>query len=349
MTSSALVYRIPRRRLNAYVRWLALDANSNGVSGYQGFTSACTLLLPTVAAVRSPADLTTRFAFAFSIDPERHTGILTELTPNLGSDLRPLRRCLLGVKCDFRISVMPLACRRNWIFAGCSGGGKSLVQAPSQQSVGQKVPVTFTVTIGTPSQTQSTKRNPQYIPTNTQSIVIDYIGDNPSATPAPTQPRPPTYDGGNGERNGDYDESAAGGRMLCERQHLHVHDFAQVAGWDLDLYVLAYSGQNGTGLLLSGAAVIVQVNANGTITQPGSTTPITIALTQKGAIVGTATLGAIGAIVPERYRKAERRCTELSNEFRAVRVFCGWNLLPLQIQQHTNSGRNTDSSRHDHG
>ena len=91
--------------------------------------------------------------------------------------------------------------------------------------------------------------------------------------------------------------------MLCERQHLHVHDFAQAAGRILDLYVLAYSGQNGTGLLLSGAAVIVQVNANGTITQPGSTTPITIALTQKGAIVGTATLGAIGAIVPNGISK----------------------------------------------
>ena len=67
--------------------------------------------------------------------------------------------------------------------------------------------------------------------------------------------------------------------------------------------MLAYSGQNGTGLLLSGAAVIVQVNANGTVTQPGSTTPITIALTQKGAIVGTATLGAIGAIVPNGVSK----------------------------------------------
>ena len=82
----------------------------------------------------------------------------------------------------------------------------------------------------------------------------------------------------------------------------------------LDLYVLAYSGQNGTGLLLSGAAVIVQVNANGTITQPGSTTPITIALTQKGAIVGTATLGAIGAT----FRTALRNRASLHQATRRI-------------------------------
>ena len=71
----------------------------------------------------------------------------------------------------------------------------------------------------------------------------------------------------------------------------------------LDLYVLAYSGQNGTGVLLAGNVVIAQVNANGTVTQPGSSAPITIALVQKGTLVGTATLGAIGAIVPNGIAK----------------------------------------------
>ena len=190
------------------------------------------------------------------------------------------------------------------IFAGCSGGGKSLVQAPSQQSVGQKVPVTFTVTIGTPSQTQSTKRNPQYIPTNTQSIVIDYIGDNPAATPAPNATPPANVTtAATVNVTATTTNPPPAGECFSNGSTYTCTISLKLPVGILDLYVLAYSGQNGTGLLLSGAAVIVQVNANGTITQPGSTTPITIALTQKGAIVGTATLGAIGAIVPNGIAK----------------------------------------------
>ena len=191
------------------------------------------------------------------------------------------------------------------IFAGCGGGGKSLVPgAPSQQSLGQSVPVTFTVTIGTPSQTQSTKRNPQYIPTNTQSIVIDYIGDNPSATPAPNATPPANVTtAATVNVTATTTNPPPAGECFANGSTYTCTISLKLPVGILDLYVLAYSGQNGTGLLLSGAAVIVQVNANGTITQPGSTTPITIALTQKGAIVGTATLGAIGAIVPNGIAK----------------------------------------------
>ena len=44
----------------------------------------------------------------------------------------------------------------------------------------------------------------------------------------------------------------------------------------------------------------------------------------------------------ERYRKAERRCTELSNEFRAIRVLGGWNCCRYKSKQHTNTSRDTD-------
>src|SRR5579872_4054454 len=186
------------------------------------------------------------------------------------------------------------------IFAGCGGGGKSLVPGgSSQQSTGQSVPVTFTVTIGSQSQTQSTKRNPQFIPSSTQSLVIDYIGNNPSATPAPGATPPAnvttaatinvTASTTNPPPVGDC--FASNGTYTCTIS-------LKLPVGILDLYVLAYAGQNGTGLLLSGAVVIAQVNANGTVTQPGSSTPISIALTQKGEPVGTASLGSNATIVP---------------------------------------------------
>jgi hypothetical protein len=185
------------------------------------------------------------------------------------------------------------------IFAGCSGGGKSLVQAPSQQSVGQSVPVTFTVTIGSQSQTQSTKRSPQYIPSSTQSIVIDYIGDNPNATPAPaaTPPANVTTAATVNVTATTTNPPPAGECFASNGTYTCTISLKLPVGI-LDLYVLAYAGQNGTGLLLAGNVVIAQVNANGTVTQPGSSSPISIALVQKGAILGTATLGAIAQIVP---------------------------------------------------
>src|SRR5579863_8472137 len=185
------------------------------------------------------------------------------------------------------------------IFAGCSGGGKSLVQAPSQQSLGQSVPVTFTVTIGSSSQTQSTKRNPQFIPTNTQSIVIDYIGDNPSATPAPGATPPANVTtAATVNVTATTTNPPPAGECFANNGNYTCTISLKLPVGILDLYVLAYAGQNGTGLLLSGAVVIAQVNANGTVTQPGSSTPISIALTQKGEPVGTASLGSNATIVP---------------------------------------------------
>ncbi len=185
------------------------------------------------------------------------------------------------------------------VFAGCSGGGKSLVQAPSQQSVGQQVPVTFTVTIGSQSQTQSTKRSPQFIPSNTQSIVIDYIGDNPSATPAPgaTPPANVTTAATVNVTATTTNPPPAGECFASNGTYTCTISLKLPVGV-IDLYVLAYAGQNGTGLLLAGNVVIAQVNANGTVTQPGGSAPISIALVQKGVQVGTATIGSNATIVP---------------------------------------------------
>ncbi len=184
------------------------------------------------------------------------------------------------------------------IFAGC-GGGKSAVPAPSQQSLGQQVAVTLTVTIGSQSQIQSTKRSPKYIPSSTQSIVVDYIGDNPSATPAPNATPPGsvttaatvnvTSTTSNPPPAGEC--FASGGNYTCTIS-------LKLPVGTLDLYILAYSGQNGTGILLANNVVIAQVNANGTVTQPGSSAPISIALSQRGVFVGAVTLGAISQIVP---------------------------------------------------
>ncbi len=191
------------------------------------------------------------------------------------------------------------------IFAGCGGGGKSLVPGgSSQQSVGQQVPVTFTVTIGSPSQTQSTKRSPQFIPSTTQSLVIDYIGDNPSATPAPnaTPPANVTTAATVNVTATTTNPPPAGECFASNSTYTCTISLKLPVGV-IDLYVLAYAGQNGTGLLLAGNVVIAQVNANGTVTQPGGSAPISIALVQKGTQVGTATLGAIGAIVPNGISK----------------------------------------------
>jgi len=186
------------------------------------------------------------------------------------------------------------------IFAGCGGGGKSLVPGgSSQQSLGQSVPVTFTVTIGSQSQTQSTKRNPQFIPTNTQSLVIDYIGDNPSATPAPGATPPANVTtAATVNVTATTTNPPPAGECFANNGNYTCTISLKLPVGIIDLYVLAYAGQNGTGLLLSGAAVIVQVNANGTVTQPGSTTPISIALVQKGVQVGTASIGSNATIVP---------------------------------------------------
>ncbi len=191
------------------------------------------------------------------------------------------------------------------IFAGCGGGGKSLVPGgSSQQSLGQSVPVTFTVTIGSQSQTQSKTRSPQFIPSNTQSIVIDYIGDNPSATPAPgaTPPANVTTAATVNVTPTTTNPPPAGECFASNGTYTCTISLKLPVGV-IDLYVLAYAGQNGTGLLLAGNVVIAQVNANGTVTQPGGTAPISIALVQKGVQVGTASLGSNATIVPSGIAK----------------------------------------------
>ncbi len=197
-----------------------------------------------------------------------------------------LRRRLLGEKCNFRISATPQASLlRLGISAGCGGGGKSLVPGgSSQQSLGQSVPVTFTVTIGSQSQTQSTKRSPQLY---SEQHAVDRhrlyrrqsFGNARSRCDAACQ----RNDGRNRERDGNDDESTAGGRVLCEQRHLHVHDFAEICRLGSSICTCSrMRGKTGPASCSRAAtSMIAQVNANGTVTQPGSTAPISIALIAK--------------------------------------------------------------------
>ncbi|MGH7683642.1 MAG: hypothetical protein ACREMT_04790, partial [Vulcanimicrobiaceae bacterium] len=182
------------------------------------------------------------------------------------------------------------------VIAGCGGGGKSSLPATPAQHLGTKVPVTFTVTIGTPPSTQSSVRKPAYVPTTTQSLVIEYIGaTSASATPSGTPPSNATVaatvnvttSGTNPPPAGQCFNNA--GSYICTVN-------AQLPVGIVDLYILAYTGQNGTGSLLASSVTVTQVNADASLTQPGTTTPLTI--TTLGAILGSMTLNAIAAIVP---------------------------------------------------
>jgi len=182
--------------------------------------------------------------------------------------------------------------------AGCGGGGKSSLPAVPWQQLGQKVGVTLTITLGTPPTTQSGARKPAYVPTSTQSLVIEYIGDMAGATPVPGGMNPPsnvvvaatvnvTSTATNPPPPGEC--FASGGAYTCTVN-------VQLPVGVLDLYVLAYTGTNGTGTFLASSVTTVQVNANATLTQPGTSTTIT--LNTLGAALGGVTLGAIAAIVP---------------------------------------------------
>lgn len=164
----------------------------------------------------------------------------------------------------------------------CSGGGGSKsLPAVQQGALGPKVGVTFTVTIGGGSWTQSSsQRQPKYLPTSTQSLVIEYIGDNPAATPVPGSANPPstavvattlnvTTSTTNPPPAGQCFNNS--GSYICTVS-------VQLPVGVLDVYVLAYDGQNGTGNLVGGTVVVSQVSQNGAITQPGTSTPVSFVL-----------------------------------------------------------------------
>lgn len=190
---------------------------------------------------------------------------------------------------------------------------KSLAPNTGQQNSAQKVPVTFTITIGSSTQSQSAARRPATIPTNTQSFVVSYTGNNPAATPVPGS-APPT--GATVAATIDVTSTntnpppagqcyASGGAYTC------TISLSLPVGV-LDVYIAAYAGTNGSGALLANNVVIAQVNANGTITQPGSSTPITVQLLT-GAAVGTMTLGAI-SITPNGVYAASPGPTAYPND-----------------------------------
>jgi len=179
--------------------------------------------------------------------------------------------------------------------AGCGGGGKSSLPAVPAQQLGAKVPVTFTVTIGTPPTTQSSARKPAYIPTSAQSLVIEYIGAANSSAPSATPPSNVTTaatvnvttSGTNPPPVGTCYNNA--GSYICTIS-------VQLPLGIIDLYILAYTGTNGSGSLLASSVTAVQVNSNASLTQPGTTTTVTI--NTLGAVLGSVALNAISAIVP---------------------------------------------------
>lgn len=187
------------------------------------------------------------------------------------------------------------------ITIGCGGGGggsKSVPSTPAQQNNGPKVGVTFTVTIGSGAQTQSAGRRPQTIPTNTQSIVVSYTGNNPNATPEPGS-APPTGATVAATVNvtaTNTNPPPAGQCYASNSTYTCTISLSLPVG-TLDVYIAAYSGTNGSGAILANNVVIAQVNANGTITQPGTSTPISVQLLT-GAAVGTMTFGAVTGISP---------------------------------------------------
>ena len=165
------------------------------------------------------------------------------------------------------------------IFAGCGGGGSKSLPAMQQGTLGAKVGVTFTFTIGGSSTQSGSQRTPKYLPTTTQSIVIEYVGDNPAATPAPGSAPPSnatvattvniTTSATNPPPAGSCFNNS--GSFICTIT-------AQLPVGILDFYVLAFDGQNGTGNQVAGNVTIVQVSQNGALTAPGTTTPVAIVL-----------------------------------------------------------------------
>ncbi|MGH7659521.1 MAG: hypothetical protein ACRENA_01215 [Vulcanimicrobiaceae bacterium] len=182
--------------------------------------------------------------------------------------------------------------------AGCGGGGSKALPTMPQGQLGSKVGVTFTVSIPLTGTSSGSQRTPKYLPTSTQSIVIAYIGDNPSATPVPGSTPPSTAtvaatvnvttSGTNPPPAGSCFNNA--GSYICT---INV----QLPVGVLDFYVIAYDGQNGTGNVIANTVAIVQVSQSGALTTPGTTTAVAIVLGASPAS-GSVTLNAIAAIVP---------------------------------------------------
>ncbi|MGH7662663.1 MAG: hypothetical protein ACRENA_17310 [Vulcanimicrobiaceae bacterium] len=193
-------------------------------------------------------------------------------------------------------AVAFLAVAMMFAVAGCGGGGSKALPTMPQGQLGSKVGVTFTFRIGGSSTQSGSQRSPKYLPTTTQSIVIEYIGDNPAATPAPGSTPGTTAtvaatvnvttSGSNPPPAGSCFNNA--GSLICTVN-------VQLPVGVLDLYILAYDGQNGTGNLVAGNVTIVQVAKDGALTNPGTTTPVSIVL---GANPTSIAFNAISNIVP---------------------------------------------------
>lgn len=197
---------------------------------------------------------------------------------------------------NFRgIAVAVAAVAALSLFAGCGGGGSRSLPSTQQGALGAKVGVTFTFTIGGSGTQSASQRNPKYLPTSTQSIIVEYVGDNPVATPAPGSAPPSnatvattvnvTTSATNPPPAGSCFNNS--GSFICTIT-------LQLPVGVLDFYILAFDGQNGAGNQVAGNVTIVQVAQSGALTAPGTTTPVSIVL---GATASSVALNPV-SIVP---------------------------------------------------
>lgn len=157
------------------------------------------------------------------------------------------------------------------VLAGCSGSGRSAVpSAPSSASLpsSQTVAAKLTFLLPNVQTASSTTRSPQYLPTTAQSVVIKYIGDNPSATPAPGSSPPATAITAG---SANLTTTGSGSNCTSSSAGLTCTVTVSFVVGNVDIYIQAFSGTNGTGTLLAYSVSTLYVNSNGTLTVGGPT------------------------------------------------------------------------------
>lgn len=173
-----------------------------------------------------------------------------------------------------KTELAPLLLSASVTLVSCSGGGGGATRAlPATNPAA----ATLTVAIPNGGQVPAALRKTRTIGSGSASIVVRYVGgNNPSFAPSTPFDFPSnavvasgtpvnltTGSGGNC--------TSSGGNLTCT-----LSGIVLPVG-SLDLYILDYDGQNGTGNLIYGSVTPVQFNANGTFTVESTTNePVTL-------------------------------------------------------------------------
>ena len=197
---------------------------SSGVSALQGMTSSASPVSPTAVTTCSSSEDIERGAPVHR-RAGRHVVVLAELLRQQQLHGRHALRCRLlrGKNAIFRISAMPQASSLRLDFRRLRWRWE-IARASAFAEPRPKVPVTLTVTIG-----RSRKHNRRSVVRSIFRAARSRLSSITSATirgqrRSGRDASRKRDDGRDGERDGD-DDPAAGRRVLCERRHLHVHDF----------------------------------------------------------------------------------------------------------------------------